>query len=64
MQSNKKVHIGKSLMVFIQNSLKPAGVTPTYKHPGGQITKFSPKITPNIGIMQITSQFGAFDDTK
>ena len=32
--------------------------------PGGQIPKFSIKITPNIGIMQITSQFGPFINAK
>ena len=31
---------------------------------GVQIPKYWPKIMPNIGIMQITSQFGPFDNTK
>ena len=31
---------------------------------GAQILKFCPKITPNIGIMHITSQSGPFDYTK
>jgi hypothetical protein len=31
---------------------------------GGQIPKFLPKTIPNIGIIQITSQFGPFDNTK
>ena len=31
---------------------------------GGQIPKYWPKITPNIGIMQITQYFGPFDNTK
>ncbi len=31
---------------------------------GGQTPKFWPKMTPNMGIMQITSQLGPFDNTK
>jgi len=31
--------------------------------PGGQITKFWPKMTLNIGVMQINSQFEPFDGT-
>ena len=43
----------------------PVAVPPRYMHPGGgQIPKFGPKMTPNIGIMQITSQFGPFDDAE
>jgi hypothetical protein len=37
---------------------------PTYGYPVGQIPKFWPKIMPNIGIMQITSQLGPFDNAK
>ena len=40
------------------------GVTLYMVTPGGQIPKFWPKITPNIGIIQITSQFGPFDNAK
>ena len=32
--------------------------------PGGQIPKYLPNMTENIGIMQITSQFGPFDNLK
>jgi hypothetical protein len=34
-------------------------VTPGVKHPN-----FDKKMTPNIGIIQITSQFGPFDNAK
>jgi hypothetical protein len=32
--------------------------------PGGTNTHIFTKMTPNIGIIQITSQFGPFDTTK
>jgi len=32
--------------------------------PGGQIPKFWPKMTPNIGIAQITLKPGLFDSRK
>ncbi len=32
--------------------------------PEGQVPKFGQKITPNIGNMQITSQFGPHNNTK
>ena len=32
--------------------------------PGGQIPDFLQNMTPNIGIMQINSQFGPFDNAK
>ena len=32
--------------------------------PGGQIPKFWPKTTPNIGIVQITPKPGLFDSRK
>ena len=41
---------------------KQLGVTLYMVTPGGQIPKFWPKMTPNIGIIQITSQFGPFDN--
>jgi hypothetical protein len=40
------------------------GVTLYMVTPGGQIPDFLPKNTPNIGIMQINSQFGPFDNAK
>ena len=32
--------------------------------PEDQIPRFNKKMTPNIGIIQITSQFGPFDNAK
>ncbi len=52
------------MMVFIQNELENSGGNPIYGHPGVQIHKFWPKMTPNIGIMQIIYQFGPFDNAK
>ncbi len=43
---------------------KQWGVSLYMVTPGGQIPKFGPKMTPNIGIMQITCQFGPFDNAK
>ncbi len=43
---------------------KQWGLTLYMVTPGGQIPNFWPKMDPNIGIMQITSQFGPFDNAK
>ena len=40
------------------------GSKPIYGYSGGQITKFWPKMIPNIDIMKITSQFEPFDCVK
>ena len=40
------------------------GGKPNYGPPGGQIPTFLPKLTPNTSIMQITSQFGPFDNVS
>jgi hypothetical protein len=37
---------------------------PIYDHPVGQIPTFLPKIMQNMCIMQITAQFGPFDNAK
>jgi hypothetical protein len=52
------------MLLFLQNSLpNSVGVT-LYGHPGGSNTHFLTKITTDIGtcIIQIISQFGAFDE--
>jgi hypothetical protein len=65
MQSNHKKTI-RTKHDGISSKLiaKQWGVTLYMVTPGGQIPKFWPKMTPNIGIMQITSQFGPFDNAK
>jgi hypothetical protein len=40
------------------------GDNPIYGQPGGSNTQMLTKMTPNIGIMQITSQCGPFDNAK
>ncbi len=40
------------------------GGNPIYGHLGRSNTHFLPKMNPNIGLMQITSQFGPFDNVK
>ncbi len=40
------------------------GVTLYMVTPGGQIPTFVPKMTPNVGIMQLTYTFGPFDNAK
>ena len=40
------------------------GGNPIHGDPGCQIPIFWPKMTPNIGIIQITSLFGPFDNAK
>ena len=52
------------MMGFLQNELQNSGGNPIYGHPGGSNTQILTKMTPNIGIIQITSQFGPFDNAK
>ena len=40
------------------------GGNPWYDRHGGQISKFWTKVTPNIGIIQIRSQFKPLDITQ
>jgi hypothetical protein len=49
---------------FFKINCQTVGVNPIYGNPGGQISIFWPKMTTNIGIMQITYQFGPFDNAK
>ncbi len=48
--------------IYFKMKWQTVGVTPYMFTPGGQIPKILTKIYPNIGIMQITFQFGAFDN--
>ena len=43
-------------------SAKQWGVTLYMGTPGGQIPTYWPKMAPNIGIIQITSLYGPFDN--
>ena len=61
---NAKLHSAQSMMVFLQNKCQNSGGKPIYRHPGGQIPKCWPKMTSNMGIMQINSQFESFDSTN
>ena len=53
------------MIEFLQKLIaKQWGGTLYMVTPGGQKPKFWPKMTTNTGIMQITSQFGPFDNAK
>jgi hypothetical protein len=65
MQSNhKNTFRTKEDVISSKIIAKQWGVTLYMVSPGGQISKFLQKMPPNIGIMQITSQFGPFDKAK
>jgi hypothetical protein len=65
MQSNhKSIFRTKHDGVSSKLIAKQLGVTLYMVTPGGQIPKFWQKMTPNIGIMQITAQFGPSDNAK
>jgi hypothetical protein len=63
-QISKKLHLTRSVTLFLQNeSQNSGGGNHTYQHPGGSKTRILTKNDPNIrniGIMQVTSQFGQF----
>ncbi len=65
MQSNHK-NTFKTKHDVISSKLiaKQWGITLYMVTPGGQIPKFWQNSTPNIGIMEITYQFGPFDNAK
>ncbi len=65
MQSNRK-NTFRTKYVSISSKLitKQQVVTHYWVTPGGQTPNFFTKNDPNIGIMQITSQFGPFDNIK
>ncbi len=52
----------KCVSIYSKLITKQWGVTIYRVTPGGQIHKFWPKMTANIGIMSITSQFGPFEN--
>ena len=53
------------MIEFLQKLIaKQWGGTLYMGTPGGQKPKFCPKMTTNTGIMQITSQFGPFDNVS
>ncbi len=52
------------MMGFSQINGQTVGGNPIYGHPGSQIPKVWPQMMPNIGIMQITFQFGSLDNAK